>query len=160
MFCLVALIIFSILGIFSLKYRRLAKEAFHCVFRRITLRPCDTDFNQRIKAKIAGNLLARKKIKLARFWHKYFEVFSWIFIILLLLSLFFSARAVFNLAKFGSCDPHSTNCIFKPGVVECGGSKCKTKCLCEEVGCNLPKLEACQGDCDCIKDVCAGGTSK
>jgi hypothetical protein len=121
MICLAAFIVFSVLGIFSLKYRKLAKEAFRCVFRRITLRPCDTDFNQRIKAKISARLLSGKKIRLARLWHKYFEALSWIFTILLLLSLFLSARSAFYLVKVGSCEPHSTNCIFSPGEVECGG---------------------------------------
>jgi len=127
MICLATFIIFSVLGIFSLKYRILAREAFRCVFRRVTLRPCDTSFNQKIKAKITAKLLSKKKIKLAHILHKYFELLSWIFTILLFLSLFFSAKKVFNLVKFGTCDPNSASCVFNRNDVNYGGDKCETK---------------------------------
>ena len=57
MFCLIALIIFSILGIFSATHRQLAKEALDCVFRRVTLRPCNTGFDKKVKGKVIGKLL-------------------------------------------------------------------------------------------------------
>ncbi len=42
MICIFAFFVFAFLAIFSVTYRPLAKEAFECVFRRITLRPCET----------------------------------------------------------------------------------------------------------------------
>lgn len=54
MLCLVALIVFSILGIFSLSYRQLAKEALDCVFRRMTFRSCNTGFQEKVRAKVSG----------------------------------------------------------------------------------------------------------
>ena len=51
MFCIVAFVVLSILGIFSAANRRLAKEALDCVFRRITFRPCNTGFDEKMKAK-------------------------------------------------------------------------------------------------------------
>ncbi len=50
--CVVALVVLSIMGIFSASNRALAKEAFDCVFRRITLRPCPTGFDEKIKARV------------------------------------------------------------------------------------------------------------
>ena len=60
MACLIALIIFGIMGIFSASHRALAKEAFICVFKRVTFRPCDTGFKEKIKLRfyheqITGN---------------------------------------------------------------------------------------------------------
>jgi hypothetical protein len=55
--CIIALIVFSIMGIFSASHRALAKEAFSCVFKRITFRPCDTGFQEKIKGKILSKLI-------------------------------------------------------------------------------------------------------
>jgi len=153
MICLIALIIFSILGIFSLTYRNLAKEALDCVFRRIQLKPCDTGFDQKIRAKVTGKIL-KFNPGAARFIRKYFEVFSWIFLILLLVSFFFSARGIYYLVTVGSCDPHSTTCIFKQGEVTCGGPRCQDECLCEKETCESPEYKACEGNCECQKEVC------
>ena len=131
MICLISLIVFSILGIFSVSYRKLAKEAFNCVFRRITLRPCDTGFDQKVKAKVVGKLLS-KNLKVAKFVSRYFEAISWIFVILLFVSLSFSVRSIYNLAKHKTCNPKSPQkCIFNSheypssgscGVVHGGGN--------------------------------------
>lgn len=104
MICVLSLIVFSILGIFSLSYRKLAKEAFACVFRRITLRPCNTGFNQKIKAWIIGPLL-RRNTSVAGFVNRHFEIISWIFVILFFASLFWSAQAGYNLIKYKTCNP-------------------------------------------------------
>lgn len=108
--CIAALIVLSILGIFSLKYRRLAKEAFDCVIRRITLSPCEAGFDRKMKMKV---FLKMMKIPiLARIWHKHFELISWIFIILFFSSFFIVVIGIYNLILYGSCDPSSTVCIF------------------------------------------------
>ena len=111
MICIIALVVFSIMGIFSLTYRNLAKEAFDCVFRRITFRPCNTGFNEKIKSQLVAKLL-NKSVFAARIFNKYFEVFSWAFLISLPLqalqafsftpfSLFFFRR------NFGLCGARS-----------------------------------------------------
>ncbi len=157
--CLAALVIFAVLGIFSAKYRRWAKEAFGCVARRLTLRPCEAGLNQRIRAKLTGKLL-RRAPKLARFTHKYFEPISWVFTIILFVSLFLTANGLYNLAVYGSCDPHSETCIFNPDVgVTCGSEHCAEEgCNCDVGGVSNCTEEnnfaACEGECDCIKDIC------
>lgn len=153
MLCVVALIVFGVLGIFSAKYRVLAKEAFNCVFKRITFRPCESNFDRKIKMKF---FLKLKKIPiLARTWYKHYELVSWGFVILFIGSSFFAVRGVYNLVTYGSCDPHSTNCIFNPGVLTCESEECiKNGCDCEAIGCEYPLYEACEGNCTCIGGTC------
>jgi protein-disulfide isomerase len=115
MICVIALIIFSILGIFSITYRNLAKEAFDCVFRRITLRPCNTGFDQKIKSKIVAKLLNRS-VFAARIFNKHFEIFSWIFLILMIWSAFWTIKGGYNYYLYGSCNGlnQSGFCAFDP----------------------------------------------
>ena len=111
--CLVALIVFGILGIFSVKYRKLAMTAFDCVFRRITLRPCQSGMDRKLKNKLVG-LMSRKNVKLARFVVKRFELISWLFTILLILSIFFSARGIYFYVVYGNCNGENSDsfCVF------------------------------------------------
>lgn len=102
--CLIALIILSILGIFSIKYRLLAREAFDCVFRRVTLRPCKTGFDQKVKTGVSSWFLKRNE-KIGGFIFRRFEILSWIFVILFLASGIYAARGIYFYAKFGSCNP-------------------------------------------------------
>ena len=102
MICVIAMIVFGILGVFSAKYRVIAKEATSCVFRRVTLRKCDTGLDKRLKNQITGKL-GKKHPKTAKFLFKYFEVFSWIMIILFVWSIYATGVGVYNYAYYGSC---------------------------------------------------------
>lgn len=114
MICFIALFVFAVLGIFSVRYRIIAKEAFSCVFRRITLRKCETDLNTRLKSQIIGSFM-KISPKFARFVYRYFEVISWFFTILLIASLIYSAIGVYNYAVYGNCSgPQGGFCIFDP----------------------------------------------
>lgn len=151
MFCLAALIVFSILGIFSATHRQLAKEAFNCVFRRLTLRPCDTGFDDKIKGKIISKLL-NKSPKLAKSIHNYWEIISWILVILFFSSLLLSARSVYNLIRYKTCDPvNPQSCVFS--TQECSPSDHCQPCECgdNEEKCQAPNYSACGGEenCDC-----------
>src|SRR3989338_436236 len=115
MICLIALPVFFVLGIFSMKYRILAKEAFDCIFRAITLRKCESKLDQRIKSRITGKIL-KYHPGTARFFFKNFELLSWIFVALFILSLIFSAIGIYNYAVYGNCNgPQSTGlCLLDP----------------------------------------------
>jgi len=52
----------------------------------------------------------KKTPALARFTHKYFELISWVFIILFLASTIYSGFAVYNLVRYQTCDPLTGNC--------------------------------------------------
>jgi hypothetical protein len=106
--CIVALVVFSILGIFSGHYRGLAKDAFKCVYRMATFRPCDVQLETKIKTKITSKLMI--VLPLSRFFYKYFKQISWVFTISFFASLFYSAYGIYNLLAIGRCDPNSTSC--------------------------------------------------
>ena len=114
-FCIVGIVVFGILGIFSGKYRTYFKEAIRCVGRQMTLRKCDTDFDNKMKSKITAKLLKRSPTA-ARFVYKRFSVISWIFILLMFWSIGTTGLAVYNAAAYGNCNgPESTEfCLFNP----------------------------------------------
>jgi protein-disulfide isomerase len=106
MICFIALIIFGILGIFSASHRKIAKEAFDCVFRRITLRKCTTGLDIRLKSGITSRFL-EKSPKLGSFVYKYFEVLSWLFTFLLIGSLVWTGYSGYNYYEYGNCNGQS-----------------------------------------------------
>lgn len=103
MFCIVSFIVLSIISIFSASHRALAKESFDCVFRRITLRPCNTGFQEKMKAQLIGKLLTRSVV-LARWVNKNFELLSWILFILTVGSIFWTGKGIYNFYMYGSCN--------------------------------------------------------
>jgi thiol-disulfide isomerase/thioredoxin len=111
--CIVALVIFGVLSIFSARYRQLTGEAFNCVVRKITLRPCDTKLDEKIRAKILAKVL-RHSPQAASFLNKNFEVLSIVFTVIFFASLGYTIYSLYNLLVFGTCDPVTGNCVFVP----------------------------------------------
>lgn len=162
MICLIALIVFGFLAIFSATHRPLAKEALDCVLRKTTFRPCKTNLDQRLRSQFTGMIMKRSP-KLAGFTFKYFTILSWIFVLLLTLSTVYSGIGIYNYVKYGNCNgPHNAAfCIFNPvdsGEISCGSQHCA------EEGCSCGEAESlcteennfapCDRDCDCNTDVC------
>lgn len=133
MICIIALIIFSILGIFSATHRALAKEALDCVLRRITFRPCTTGFNEKVKGKIVGRLLNRS-VFAARIFNKHFELISWVFVILTLGSTFFVVKGAYSYYLYGSCNGLNKSgfCVFDPAGENNKVSQIATSCSLEQ----------------------------
>ncbi len=117
MICLIALVVFTVLGLFSAKYRTIAYEAFDCVFRRVTLRKCTSGLDKRLKSQITGKLMKRSP-GLGKAIYKHFEVISWIFTVAMILSLGYSAYSVYNLFAFGNCNGPIPDafCVFDPFI--------------------------------------------
>ena len=113
--CIVALIVFGIMGIFSASQRALAKEALDCVFKRVTLRPCNTGFQEKVKGKLLAKVIKRSAF-LAKVLNKYYEVFSWIFFILMIGSTIWVIRGGYNFYVYGSCNGLNDTgfCAFDP----------------------------------------------
>lgn len=101
--CILAFIVFAIMSVFSLTYRQLAKEAWDCVFKRLTLRPCTTGFKEKIKASLTASLLVKSPF-LARMVNKHYELLSWIIAILSITSLFWVTKGLVNYYFYGSCN--------------------------------------------------------
>jgi hypothetical protein len=113
--CLVALVVFSVMSIWSAKYRRLAKEAFKCVTKTLTLSPCDMAFEQKVKAKVTAKLL-NVSPTLARGFYQNFRIFAWAFTASFFVSLIITAYSFYNYFVYGSCEPGEPCYITALGV--------------------------------------------
>ncbi len=129
MICVIALIVFSILGIFSASHRQVAKEAMDCVFRRVTLRACNSGLDQRLKGQILGKLLNRS-VTAARFVNPYFEVFSWALLLIMIWSTIVSVQSAYNFYMYGNCNGPSSSgfCVFDPSGENSKISALNTEC--------------------------------
>jgi hypothetical protein len=115
MFCIIAFVVLSILGIFSASNRVLAREALDCVLRRVTFRPCTTGFDEKMKAKILGTVIMRSE-RLASFISKYFEALAWAFFILMMAASVMFFRGIYLFYITGSCNGLNQQafCVFDP----------------------------------------------
>jgi protein-disulfide isomerase len=129
MFCIVAFVVLSILGIFSASNRTMAKEAMDCVFRRVTLRPCNTGFDEKMKAKILGVVITRSG-GTARFLNKNFELLAWVFFVLTLVSAAWTVRGFYLFYTTGSCNGlnQAAFCVFDPSGANNQVSAVNTTC--------------------------------
>jgi|SRR3989344_2633226 len=111
--CIIGLVVFSILGLFSAHWRKLAKEAFHCVYRTMTLRPCETGFDQRLKASITSKAMGLSP-SIGKIVFKYFKQISWIFVFAFFASTAAVGYGIYNYWAFGNCNgPQSSAfCVF------------------------------------------------
>ncbi len=112
-FCIAALAVFAVLGIFSAKYRRYFRESLHCLSRQMTLRRCDTQFDQQMKAKITAET-SKYSPALARFVFRRFALLSWILLVVMVFSTAGIAFGIYNFALYGNCNgPDSTDfCVY------------------------------------------------
>lgn len=101
--CIIAFVVFSVMSIFSAKYRPLARKGFECVFRTITMRPCDTGLDEQIKAGLVSGLL-KYSPGAAKALNRHFTLFSWIFVLLTVGSLAYAAYGLYNFYAYGNCD--------------------------------------------------------
>lgn len=127
MICFIAMLVFGVLGIFSATHRAYAKEAFDCVFRRVTLRKCDTAFDKKMKMRVSTGIMKRNHW-LGAFVFRRFEAISWFFTIMLIASLLYSAYSAYNLAVYGTCTPENPNgCFLTPSQIKEGTSCSSTQ---------------------------------
>jgi len=145
MICFIALIVFGILGIFSATHRKIAIEAFDCVFKRITLRKCTTGLDVRLKSKIAGKLL-QKSPKLGKLIYQKFEIFSWLFTVLLILSIVWTGISGYNYYVYGNCNGPSVEdqsglCLFDPTGSNAEISTCGNEDIVQQTQGTEPTLD-------------------
>lgn len=113
--CLLALPIFAILGIFSIKYRKLTLDALDCIFRTVTLRKCKSDLDSRIRADLTGKVL-KLSPKTASFFYKHYRIISWLILVVFLWSIYAGSVGFYNYMNYGNCNgPESTGfCLLDP----------------------------------------------
>lgn len=115
MICVAALIVFTVLALFSARYRSLAKEAWACVFLKVRLRACNSGLDKRVRMMAVAPFLKRSPVT-ARVVYKVFPVLSFIFVALTIVSVIYIAWGGYNYALYGNCNgPGSTGfCVFDP----------------------------------------------
>jgi len=117
MICFIALFVFGALSLFSAKYRPFFRASIDCVFRRLTLRSCNTTLEEQVKSETVAAILPRSAAA-AKFVNTYWEAISWAFTILMFASLMYSAYSIYNLVTIGTCEPAGA-CI----ITGCDSSK-------------------------------------
>jgi len=162
--CIIALAVFAILGIFSAKYRKLAKEAADCTFKKLTLKPCDTGLDIRLKSHLTAKLMNHPKT--AKFVHNNFDMLMSVLFIIMIASMaatgYYGIIGVYNYAQFGNCNGENSDgfCAFEAiatahpsqiGNLSCVASDCK--CITSSVNCTITgKDSSCNGaTCTCPK---------
>ncbi|MCS7092705.1 MAG: thioredoxin domain-containing protein [Patescibacteria group bacterium] len=142
MFCILAFFILAILGIFSATHRELAKEAFKCVTKRVTFRPCDTGFKDKMQSHIVGTLIT-KSLPLAKFVNKNFELLSWIFFLTTIASIFWAGNGIYNFYIYGNCNGlvASGFCAFDPTGENNKSSSISSYCVAENIKQNNVSIE-------------------
>ena len=109
--CIVALVVFGVLGIFSATYRKMFYQALHCLKRNLQLRACETGFDRRMKYAIARRVSNYPRLYI--FVYRHFNIFSWMLLITLIASFALTARGAYYLATEKTCSPENPeSCLF------------------------------------------------
>lgn len=163
--CIIALVAFAVLGIFSARYRKLTKEAAECTFKKLTFRPCDTGLDVRIKANMTSKLINYPRT--AKLVHNHFDTMMTIMFIIMIASLgltgYYGIKGVYNYVQFGNCNGQNSDdiCIFKEvatahpsfvGALNCNATDCK--CMTPAINCSISGEDytPCDGTtCSCPK---------
>ncbi len=122
--CWIALPVFAFLSLFSVRYRKLAKESLKCLFHTATLQKCDSQLDEKIRSDISGKLM-KFYPSIAKFFYNYYKLITFALLVIMLLSLYFSAAGIYNYIKYGSCNGPSDDgfCIFDPAGKNSATSK-------------------------------------
>lgn len=131
MLCIASFIVLLVLSVFSARFRPYVREAYDCVFRRITFRACNTGFDVKVRSTITVALSKRSE-GLAKLFNRYFELVSWIFVVSFLVSLGWTIRGGYLFWTTGSCNGLNQGgfCVLDPSgennAVSGTGLECRT----------------------------------
>lgn len=128
MVCIAAFIILCVVGIavafisifnkdFGKKYFAVFKKAWHCVFKKVRLQKCDTNFKDDVK-----NTLLKKVILKHPKWVKplsvFIEIFSIVIVFITVWSLVIAIKSLLALWVFGTCN------VSKPSACSLASESC------------------------------------
>jgi glutaredoxin len=113
--CLLALPVFALLSIFSIKYKKLTADAIECLFKTIQLRKCESGLDDRMRADFTGRAMNLSP-KFAQFFYNHYKIISWIILIIFIWSFFTSTIGIYNYIQYGNCNGPESNefCVFDP----------------------------------------------
>lgn len=110
MFCIAAFIILLIISAFSARHRSMLKKAWGCVTRRLTFRPCESNFKEELKSKLLSKV-ALKKPKLVKAADIGLEVAAFLVLFITVWSVYVVVKSGLNLYVYGTCNPsNSASC--------------------------------------------------
>lgn len=117
--CWIAVPVFVILGLFSVKYRKLARESIECIWRMTTFRPCKSSLDERLRSDITGKLMKRTPT-LAKLFYKHYKLLVVIVVLLMIASTYLTAIGVYNYVQYGNCNgaDSTTFCIVNAALGE------------------------------------------
>ena len=100
--CWIALPIFALFGIFSVKYRRLTLESLECLFKTVTLQKCKSSLDDRIKSTVAGKIM-KVSPDVAGFFYRNYRFISFVILIIFLWSGYIVSAGLYNYFVYGHC---------------------------------------------------------
>lgn len=103
MFCIAAFIVILLMAAVSAKYRRYVGKAWNCTLRRVTFRPCDTNFKQDIKDHMLAPLAIRNP-KLVNPASIALEIIAFLIILTTVWSAYIVVQSGLNLYVYGTCN--------------------------------------------------------
>lgn len=117
--CWIALPVFVVLGLFSVRYRKLARESFDCLWRMTTFRPCKSTLDERLRADITGKLMKHTP-SLARFFYNNYKLIALMIMIVMITSTYLTGVGVYNYIKYGNCNGENSSafCIINAAIGE------------------------------------------
>lgn len=119
MLCIVSFFILLILSIFSAPKRKLLKQSWSCVTRRVTFRACDASFAHDIRTKALAPV-ALKAPRLVRPLSGLITIAAWVTIISLVSMVYIVLRGGLNLIAYGTCDKAEPEACLLTGQEACG----------------------------------------
>ncbi len=109
MFCILAFVLlvllFPVLGI-SPSYRRWFRRAWGCVFKKMTLQPCDVNIWDELKNKLLGRFIFRFP-RMTKFFDRTLAVWAIAFVLLNVWTVWTATNAGLNLWVYGTCNATS-----------------------------------------------------
>ena len=136
--CLVGIIV-AFLSIFKpeigKKYLAVFKKAWHCVFKKVRLQKCDTNFKDDVKNTILKKVIL-KRPKLVKPLSVLIEVLSVLIVVITVWSLIIAIKSLLALWVFGTCN------VSKPSACSLASESCsideeEAHNIFEQIGQNL-----------------------
>jgi hypothetical protein len=136
--CLVGIVV-AFLSIFKKeigkKYLAVFKKAWHCVFKKVRLQKCDTNFKDDVKNTILKKVIL-KRPKLVKPLSVLIEIFSVLIVVITVWSLVIAIKSLLALWVFGTCN------VSKPSACSLTSESCSIDAeepsnIFEQIGQNL-----------------------
>jgi hypothetical protein len=118
--CTFAGVVFSVIGIFSPRHRRLAKQSFDCALSRFGMRKCDVTIEEIIRSEAVSALMPASK-PAAKAFNAHFNVIFPVFALALVITILLSAAWLLNFVFLAGCGGKGGGLCVLGGLLEAIG---------------------------------------